>query len=345
MPGFVHDQSHVALRKLASNENPFGPSPKVQQAVIRAAGEVHRYPDNQVRELRARVAHHHAVRPEEIAFGHGSSPLIDLIIRTFATPAEHAVIGAPSFPAYAIALAAANIETSAVALREGMFWDLAHVQAAVRPETKLVFLDNPGNPTSTHIPEGELRRFLRDLPEEVVVVIDEAYAEFSDAPDYSSALSMRDLRARWLVLRTFSKAYALAGLRVGYALGPRELTAPMEMLRDPFSINGLAQVAALAALDDPGHVERTVASNARERARLSTALEGLGLSVAPSQTNFLFVRFPGAASEIQRRLMEQGLVVRPLGGPGLDKHLRISIGLPEENDLLLLALAEQAWRW
>ena len=233
-----------------------------------------------------------------------------------------------------------KVDISEPALRggsKGLFWDLPRVLAAVRPETKLVFLDNPGNPISTHIPGGELRAFLRELPENVVAVVDEAYVDFVTASDYASALELRRERERLLILRTFSKAYGLAGLRLGYAIGPAVLLSYMKRVGVPFSANSLAQVAALAALQDRAHLERCVTLNATERARLTEGLTKLGLAVAPSQTNFVCVHVERPAALVYEALLQVGVIVRPFGPP-LDRHLRISVGLPEENDRLLALL-------
>jgi histidinol-phosphate aminotransferase len=323
--------------KLASNENPLGPSPAVVQALCAAATGTHRYPDDRSYELRAALAAQLGVAPEELALGHGSNELVDLSVRAFATPADHAVIGGPSFSCYGISLKAANIPTTVVPLRGHLFWDLDALAAACRPETKLIFIDNPNNPTSTHVPRRALEAFLAGLDPSVVVVIDEAYFDFADAPDYSSALALRGARERLIVLRTFSKAYALASLRLGYAIGPAEVVSYLDRIRVPFNVNGLVQVAALAALRDRDHLRRVVELNASERARLTSALGRLGLEVAPSQANFLCVRIDRPGQAVFDALLQQGVIVRPFGPP-LDRHLRISVGLPDENDRLLEVL-------
>ncbi len=323
--------------KLASNENPMGPSPAVVATIRAAATGTHRYPDDNSHELRAKLSAHHGVPPSELAFGHGSNELVDLAVRAFATPSEHAVVGAPSFSCYGIALRAANVPTTIVPLRGGLFWDLDAIAAACRPETKLVFIDNPNNPTSTHVPRGALEGFLAGLDPSVVVVIDEAYFDFVDASDYASALELRGARKRLIVLRTFSKAYALASLRLGYAIAPAELVSYLDRVRIPFNANGIVQAAALAALGDRDHLRRVVELNRSERARLTAELGKLGLEVAPSQANFVCVRFDRPNGELYDALLREGVIVRPFGPP-LDRHLRISVGLPEENDRLLAAL-------
>jgi histidinol-phosphate aminotransferase len=327
----------VGAVKLASNESALGASPRALEAARAAVAAAHRYPDDEAHALRTRLAAFHGVERAELCLGHGSNELIDLCVRAFATSREHAVIGVPSFSCYGLSLHAADIPTSAVPLRDGLFWDLARVQQAVRPETKLVFLDNPGNPTSTHIAGSALRTFLRELPASVVAVVDEAYFEFATAADYESALHMRDLRERLLVLRTFSKAYGLAGLRLGYAIGRPELISYVQRIRLPFNANSVAQAAALAALDDDAHLRRCIELNARERTRMTRGLEALGLQVAPSQTNFVCVNVARPAQGVYNALLRAGVIVRPFGPP-LERHLRISVGLPEENDRLLATL-------
>lgn len=320
--------------KLASNENPLGPSPLALQRATAAAATMHLYPDDQAYTLRREIAERNGVSPAEVGLGHGSNELIDLIVRTFATPGEHAVVGAPSFSCYGLCLAAANVPTTVVPLRDSLFWDLAAVRAALERKTKLLFIDQPGNPCSTHIPAAALRALLSDVPEDVIIVIDEAYSEFADAPDFASALGMRELRERLIVLRTFSKAYGLAGLRLGYAVSTPEIIAYLQRVRVPFNANAVVQAAALGALEDREHLRRTVEHNNRERARVTAALEGLGLPVAPSQTNFVCVYVDRPASQVYQALLLAGVIVRPFGPP-LHRHLRISIGLTQENDRFL----------
>jgi histidinol-phosphate aminotransferase len=305
---------------------------------MRAASEhTHRYSDDRSYELRIELAARLGVAPDELAFGHGSNELIDLSVRAFATPAEHAVIGAPSFSCYGISLRAAGVPTTVVPLRGNMFWDLDAMAAALKPQTKLVFIDNPNNPTSTHVPASALEKFLREIDPSVVVVIDEAYLQYVDAADYASALTLRNVRERLIVLRTFSKAYALASLRLGYAVGRPDVVSYLDRVRVPFNANGMVQAAAVAALRDEAHLKRGVSLNASERARLTAALGQLGLEVAPSQTNFVCVRIDRPAHAVFEALLRAGVIVRPFGPP-LDRHLRISVGLPDENDRLLAVL-------
>jgi len=323
--------------KLASNENPLGPSLHALAAAKATAERAHLYPDDQALALSLALAGVYGVSRAEIGIGHGSNELIDLIVRTFAGPADHAIVGVPTFACYPLSLAAANVPITPVPLRENLFWDLPALRRALRPETKLVFLDHPGNPTSTHIPADELRAFVRELPADVILVIDEAYAEFATASDFASALSMRDLRERLIVLRTFSKVYGLAALRVGYAISTPEIIGYLQRLRVPFNASAIAQAAAVAALADLEHLRRSVEHNSQERARVTAALSGLGLRVAPSQTNFVCVALERPAALVYQGLLREGVIVRPFGPP-LHRHLRVSLGLTHENDRFLSAL-------
>lgn len=325
--------------KLASNENPLGPSPAAVSAVREAASGVHRYPDNHAHALRTALARRHGVALDEIVLGAGSNEIIDLLCRTFG--GAHAVIGRPSFVSYALCLRLSNVAFTEVPLRGEFAWDVDALLAAVRPETRLVFIDHPNNPTGVYVPASELARWLAALPDHVVPVLDEAYVHYADAPDFTSALALRDRAANLVVLRTFSKAYGLAALRVGYAVAPNALAGYLERVRLPFNVGGVGQAAACAALGDAAHLERTVVLNRSERARLATALAECGFRVAPSQANFLCTLPPGNmdAATLYDALLRRGVIVRPLGAP-LERWLRISVGLPDENTRLLDALRD-----
>lgn len=323
--------------KLASNENPRGPSPRVMEALSKLASTVSRYPDAATHLLRQALAAHHDVPMDEIVIGSGSNELIDLACRTFAGPGDHAVIGTPSFVCYRLGLLAANVEFTEVTLADSLSWDVDTLLAAVRPETRLVFLANPNNPTGSYLTATELTRLLRELPERVLLVIDEAYFEFAEAPDFVQALSLRGVRERLLVLRTFSKAYGLASLRVGYGIGSAAVVDFLNRVRAPFNSNSFAQVAARVALADQEYVQQYVAMNRTQRARVTAELRGMGFTVAPSQTNFVLVKFSSPGREIYEKLLRKAVIVRPMPTP-ITHWLRVSIGLPEENDLFLAAL-------
>jgi histidinol-phosphate aminotransferase len=323
--------------KLASNESPIGPSPAAVEAMCRAAPSVHRYPDATGFRLREALAHRHGVPMEHITLGNGSNEILALACLAFGTPADHAVIGDPSFVYYAIGLTMAGIPFTRVPLRDRLSWSVDDLLAAVRPETKLLFIANPNNPTGAYVPGDALARLLRELPPRVVAVIDEAYVDFADAPDYVSALELRGLRERLLVLRTFSKAHGLAALRVGYAIGPPQAIGYLDRVRAPFNVGTLAQAAALASLEDREHLARYVQMNREERRRLASALTELGLQVAPSQANFVLVDFGEPGASVYERLLHRGVIVRNMPAP-IDSWLRITVGRPEDNARLLEAV-------
>ena len=323
--------------KLASNENALGPSPKAVEAVARSLSELHRYPDAASFVLRNKLADHVKVDPAEILTGNGSNEILELVVRTFATSAHHIVFAEPSFVVYRLVALAHGVPFTAVPLSHATH-DLRAMATAVTPNTRVLFVTNPNNPTGTYVTERDLADFLRALPEEVIVVVDEAYIEYADASDFPDALGMRALHERLVITRTFSKIYGLAGLRVGYAVAPRNLVDYMNRVRAPFNVSIPGQVAATAALDDREHVERTRRTNREQRDRLTRALGELGLTVVPSQANFLCVDMHRPAQPLYEALLRRGVIVRPIGP--LPDALRLTIGLPEENTRLLLALRE-----
>lgn len=323
--------------KLASNENPLGPSPKVVEAIQRAASQVHFYPDGGAFRLRSALAAHLGVGMDELVIGNGSNELIDMVARTFTSPDAHAVFGHPSFVCYWLACNAANVPFTMVPLRDHLHWDIDAMLAAVRPETRLLYLANPNNPTGAYVGRDDLERLLRELPPEVMAVIDEAYLEFPDADDYCSALELRDIRERLIILRTFSKAYGMASNRVGYAITTPEAADYLNRIRAPFNVGAINQEAALVALQDPEHVQRYLEMNRVERTRVEEGMKALGLEVAPSQANFLLVDFEEPGQEVYEKLLREAVIVRPMPAP-IDTWLRITIGTPEQNQRLLAAV-------
>jgi histidinol-phosphate aminotransferase len=320
--------------KLASNENPLGPSPLAVEAVRRAAADVHFYPDAAAYRLRERLAAEHGVSTDEVVHGNGSNEILDLLVRTFTTPADHIVFAEPAFVVYRLAAMAHGVPFTAVPLRE-FTHDLDAMAAAITPRTKLVFITNPNNPTGTHVGRAALERFLRAVPPEVIVAVDEAYVDYAEAPDFPDGMTLRDTRERLVVLRTFSKIHGLAALRVGYAVAPAPFVDYLFRVRQPFSVGSLAQVAALAALDDRDHVTRSVAMNAAERPRVGVALSALGLRCAPSQANFLYFDVGRSARTVYEALLRRGGIGRPLGWPATR---RVTLGTPTQNDRFLAAL-------
>lgn len=322
--------------KLDSNESALGPSPRALAAAQAALADCHRYPDQQA--LRQALAEFNRVQLEQVVVGNGSNELIDLVARTFCAPGDRVVYQVPAFDCYRSAAVSLDLQRVEVPLCEHVHYELAPLLQAVEPETKLVMLGHPNNPTGGYFTEAELRRLLAKVPEDAVVVLDEAYAEFVDAPDYRSGLKLLDAHPGLIVLRTFSKAYGLAGLRVGYGVAARpELIAYISRLRAPFNVNRVALAAAVAALTDQAHLERHVAHVAVERRRVSGELAALGYSVVPSQGNFLLVKVAGSGAEVAEQLVRQGVAVRPMPAP-LTEYVRVTLGRTAENDRFIAAL-------
>jgi histidinol-phosphate aminotransferase len=323
--------------KLASNENPLGPSPRALAAIRDALGDLHRYPDGSAFYLKRRLAERLGVTPPELLVGNGSNEVIELAVRTFIRPGDEAVMSDQAFVIYRMVVQAAGGRSRIVPLRN-FTHDLGAMADAITRRTRLVFLANPNNPTGTIFRRADWEAFLRALPTTLVVVADDAYAEYVEASDYPDTIRERgDGRVPIVTLRTFSKLYGLAGLRVGCAVAPADVIEVMGRIRQPFNVNSLALVAALAALDDEEHVRRTLALN---RSGMATLVEGfgrLGLSYVPSAANFVMVHV-GPARRIYEALLRRGVIVRPMDVYGFPQHLRVTVGLPEENARFLEAL-------
>jgi histidinol-phosphate aminotransferase len=331
--------------KLASNENPLGPSPKALAAAREAAAEAHRYPDGAAYELRERVAAEHNVAPEQITFGNGSNDCLDLIARCFLAPGRSAVYARHAFAIYAIATRSAGADAIAARARpetdaQPLGHDLDAMADAITGDTRVVFVANPNNPTGTWESGEAIERFLERVPSEVVVVLDEAYIEYArEAEGYVDGRRWLEAYPNLVLVRTFSKGYGLPGLRVGYALSSPEIADLLNRVRHPFNVNAVAQAAAVAALDDGDHVAQAVVLNREQRPRLARGCRELGLGVLPSAGNFICVDTGGDADAVHEALLREGVIVRPLGGYQLPQHLRVSVGTGEENDRLLTALA------
>lgn len=325
--------------KLASNENPLGPSPKAVAAVSDILKSLHDYPDGGGYYLKDRLAEFVGYGTDHIILGNGTNELIEMLIRTCIRPGENMVYAEQSFIAYKLCGLAANAEIIEVPLKD-MRYDLEAMAAAMNDKTKLVFIANPNNPTGTYVSKAEMDAFMKAVPEQVIVVLDEAYLEYVDAPDYPSALDYLEVRDRVMVTRTFSKCYGLAGLRVGYGVAKPELIDFLNRGRQPFNCNSLAQAGALAALDDQAHVDASVELNNSERTRLSAALSERGLGVVPSQANFILVDFKRDGAQVYQDMLQKGVIIRPMGGYGLTTFGRISIGTKPQNDRMLSVLDE-----
>jgi histidinol-phosphate aminotransferase len=327
----------VDVAKLASNENPYGPSHRAIEAVAGASLDLHRYPDPRGYDLKQALAAHHGVTTTELGLGNGSNELIDLICRVFASRGEHVVFGHPSFPCYRIGAIAQELSYTAVPLRDHLHWSVDDLLAAVGPATKLLFVANPNNPTGSYIASQELERLLRSLPERVLAVIDEAYVQYASAADFTAATELRHTRQRLAILRTFSKAYGLAALRVGYVIAAPEIVIHLDRLRAPFNVGTAGQVAALAALGDQAHLRASVEATIRSRSELCRELEASGLRVAPSQANFVLVDVGESGRAVYDALLREGIIVRPMGEP-LEPWIRVTVGLPAENERFLRSL-------
>jgi histidinol-phosphate aminotransferase len=331
------------LVELGSNENPHGASPAARVAVLDVLHELHRYPDPLGGDLKRALSQKHGVDVSSLLLGNGSHELLMQFAQVFAGPAHEVVASQYGFAVYALAAQAAGAPlrvAPALARAHAMArgHDLDAIAAAVGPATRLVYLANPNNPTGTWFGMDAFASFLEKLPRDVLVVVDEAYAEFADAPDYATALALQPEHPNLVVTRTFSKAYALAGLRVGYAVAHPGFVAVMERVRESFNVNLLGLAAATAVLDDEEHLRWSLARNAEERAALTDALRERGWFVHRSQTNFLLVEFGDTASAVEAALLGQGVILRPMAGYGLPGCLRITVGNRDESRRLLAAL-------
>lgn len=318
--------------KMASNENPLGPSPKAMAAVREFIDELHIYPEGSGFYLCQALGRFYGVDQEKIILGNGSVEIVEMAARAFVNPQNNAVFSHGSFALYPIACQIMNAPIKPVPMRERNH-DLEALLDAVDEHTRLVILDNPINPTGRHLAYGDLKSFLEKVPETALVIVDEAYKEFADAPDYATTLPLMERFPNLMVLGTFSKAYGLAGLRVGYGFAHPEVIATLHKVRSPFNTSSVAQIAAIAALQDQEFVRRGAELNRVERSYLTEATLALGLTVTPSMANFIFVDVPMAAGEFFQRLMREGVIVRPLGP--YPNSLRVSVYTRDGNDRFL----------
>lgn len=338
----AQQESPVSCIKMASNENPYGPSPRAVQAMQAALAECNFYPDNDASELCQRLAERHKMQPEQVVPAAGSTALLGIITRTLLSPGLNAVTSERSFIIYPIATKAAGGRLIEVRMRNDGF-DLDSIASAIDRNTRIVFLANPNNPTGTIFSAGELDRFLQKVPDHVIVVLDEAYYDFAQhfaairGFDYSCSPDYVREGRKVVVLRTFSKAHGLAGVRVGYGLGPAELMSYFARMRTTFSVSVLAQAAALAALEDVAHTRKAVENNAEQAERLIREISSLGYRVVPTWANFLYCELGEDAAAIARRFQAEGVIVRPLGPWGAPTAIRVTIGRPEQNEIFLKA--------
>ena len=345
----AQQESHVDCVKMASNENPFGPSPKAVEAMQAAVARTNYYPDNDAIELRDQLACRHGVKSEQVVPAAGLTSLLGIIARSLLSPGLNAVTSERSFIVYPIATQAAGAQLIQVKMVNDGF-DLAAISAAVNQRTRIVYISNPNNPTGTLIPAKELDHFLDIVPEQVIVILDEAYYEFAQyfaairGVEYSHALEYVKEGRKVVVLRTFSKAHGLAGVRVGYGIGPAELMSFFARMRTTFSVSSVAQAAALAALDDEDHVRKTLKNNAEQAERLVVGIAELGYRPISSWANFVYCELGDDAAAAAVRFQDDGIIVRPLGPWGAPDAIRITIGTPEQNEIFLRAFKKLAAR-
>ncbi len=327
--------------KLASNENPYPPPPKVLQAIQRAARELNRYPDGNCYYLREQLAKNLKVNPKQLIFGNGSDEVIILAVRGFVNEGDEVIMAAPSFLVYEIASKIAGAVIKAIPLREDFSYDLSCMRASVSEKTKVIFLGNPDNPSGKYFTQKQMEGLLEGLPSSVLVLIDEAYYEYVGARDYVNSIELLKKYKNILITRTFSKMYGLAGLRIGYGLGDEEIISYLNRLREPFNVNSLAQAAALACLKDQAYYQKLLKEINEERAFLYQSFKKLQLEYVESCTNFILVKIKTKeASVVSQALLKKGIIVRDMSVWGLKNYIRITIGTKKENKKLITALEE-----
>ena len=338
------DRSPAArVFKLSSNETPLGPSPLAVEAYRANADRLHVYPEGSARVLREAIAACYGLNPERIVCGNGSDELLTLLAQTYLSPGDEAIFTQHGFLVYRIAILASG-GVPVVAPERNETANVDAILAAVTPRARLVYLANPNNPTGTYLPHDEVRRLHAGLPENVLLVLDAAYAEYVRRNDYSSGVELAAEAANVVMTRTFSKIYGLANLRIGWAYGPASVVDALNRTRGPFNVSGPALAAGSAALADRAHLDRAVAHNAEWLNWLAAEIEGLGLRVTPSIANFLLVHFPAGegrgAAAADAFLRERGLVLRRVAGYGLPDALRLTVGSAEANRAVVAALGE-----
>lgn len=323
--------------KLASNENPFGFPESAKQAIINQLNELTRYPDANGFELKATIAKKFGVKAEEITLGNGSNDLLELFVHTFADQDDEIIYSQYAFVVYPLVTKAINATAREIPAKN---WghDLEAFLAAINEKTKLIFIANPNNPTGNFLTHNELDAFLAKVPEKVLVVLDEAYTEFTAEQERVDSFALSAKYPNLIISRSLSKAYGLAGLRIGYAVSNPEIADLLNRVRQPFNCNSLALAAAQAVLNDDEFVKKVAENNRLEMARYEAFCTAQGLEFIPSKGNFITIDFKRPAQAIYEDLLREGVIVRPIAGYGMPNQLRVSIGLPEENDRFFSAL-------
>jgi histidinol-phosphate aminotransferase len=325
--------------KLASNENPHGVSPKALAAMSEALSSANIYPDGANYDLRLAVAKHFGFTIDEVAVGNGADDLILELSMVYLDDGDEVIVSRSSFPIYDIYTNAMRAKLIKTPLAPGYRIDLDAMARAINTRTRIVYVCNPNNPTGTMVTATELARFMKRVPDTTLVVLDDAYAEMADSPEFPDSLGyVREGRRNVVVLRTYSKVYGLAGIRIGYGFGHRDTIAPMFRVKQAFNVNSVAQSAGIAALEDEEFVRFTVLENRKGREFLSSECRRLGLEYAESHTNFVLVRIGSEAGDVQQRLLREGVIVRPCAAYDLPECLRVSIGTMAENERFVAAL-------
>ncbi|WP_456292650.1 histidinol-phosphate transaminase [Pseudomonas sp. AK106] len=333
------DIDPARIIKLASNENPMGASPKALQAINDALAELTRYPDGNGFELKQRLSQACGVQPEQVTLGNGSNDILEIVARAYLAPGLNAVFSEHAFAIYPIVTQAVGA-TAHVARAKAWGHDLPAMLAAIDSNTRVVFIANPNNPTGTWFGPSALAEFLAQVPDNVLVVLDEAYIEYAESAELPDGLNFLSAYPNLLVSRTFSKAYGLASLRVGYGLSSPVVADVLNRVRQPFNVNSLALAAACAALGDVDYLARSRQLNEAGMQQLEEGLGQMGLSWIPSKANFIAVDLGREAASVYEGLLREGVIVRPIGGYGMPNHLRVSIGLPSENSRFIEALSK-----
>lgn len=323
--------------KLASNENPLGPGALARKAITTVMN-LARYPDGNGYKLKQALSTYHGIDTEQITLGNGSSDVLELVARAFVTPEHQVVFSKYAFAIYPLVTRAIGADAVVVPTLE---WghDLVAMGKAVTERTRLMFVANPNNPTGTWTDRDSLRNLLESVPEDMIIVIDEAYYDYVTAPDYASCIEWLDEFPNMVVTRTFSKAFGLAGLRIGYAISHPDVANLLNRVRQPFNINSMALVAAEAALGDREHIEKSIEVNTAGMRQLELAFDSMGLHYITSQGNFICVDMQQPGMEIYNRLLQEGVIVRPIGNYDMPNHIRITVGLEDENRKLVSALS------
>ena len=331
-----HGLDEERIVKLASNENPRGPSPRAREAIVSACAGITRYPDGNGFALKTAIAAHYGVEREQIVLGNGSNDVLELATQAFLRPGDEAVYAQHAFAVYPLATQARGATGVEVPARD-FGHDLERMAQAINLRTRIVFVANPNNPTGTWIAPSEVKAFLEAVPRDCLVVLDEAYDEYLEPAQRSPGVSWLAEHANLIVSRTFSKAYGLAGLRVGFGLMNAPVADMLNRVRQPFNVSSVAQAAALAALQDVDYVVESARLNRAGLAELGAALDAMGVRYVPSHGNFLLVHV-GEGGRVYEHLLREGVIVRPVANYGLPEHVRVTVGLPEENRRFLAAL-------